>query len=72
MCAQSEGKLRDAEVDVYMGYFGGSLKFGNFSYSNHPEEQEGTRQGLIDKLKEYSAEELSVLIADFLDNAEER
>ena len=33
MCAGSQGEIRDAPVEVYMGYYGGMIRVGDARYS---------------------------------------
>ena len=70
MCAMSEAKLRDKDVNVFMGFFGGGMSVGSLTYSVG-DTKEGNRIDLITELSEYSSAELATLFADLIENAEE-
>lgn len=71
MCAGSESKLGNEDVDIYMGYYGGSITVGDLHYSVNTKETECTKEEMIAALGKYSKEELAACIVDLIDNSNE-
>jgi len=67
MCAESEAKIRDEEVDLYMGYNGGWMQIGKHVYNEKPGAKE--REDFSRMLNKYKKTELVNLILDLLDNS---
>ena len=73
MCAISEVKLRESDVAVYMGYWGGSIKIGEEEYSTNPNDVDVTitRDRMTAILLSFDRFELADLLLRILENAEE-
>ena len=69
MCAESDAEIRGKKVSVYMGYYGGNISIGDLEYD--VDGKQATREDLISCLNEFTKEELSILIADLIDNSDE-
>ena len=65
MCARSEAKLRDRDVSLYMGYFGGRLAVGNNQFDS---DKKGitSREEMIAFLAQYEPTELATLLVDLV------
>jgi len=73
MCAGSNAKIGETEIEVYMGYYGGSLYIGDKAYHQIMTTGENvlSREEAIRLLTAYGAEALAVLLVDLIDNSEE-
>lgn len=71
MCAGSEAKIRDKDVDVYMGYYGGEITIDGKKYSQRKDEGNMSKSEMVKYLSEYNKEELALLIVDLIQNSEE-
>ena len=67
MCASSSAKIRNEEVGIYMGHYGGSLKIGDTKYAQ--DDDDSRRKAMKIKLESYTKEELSKLMLSLIDNA---
>ena len=71
MCAGANGKIRDLDVSIYMGYYGGYLIVGDerFDVSG-----EGTKDeyNMIEYLAGFSSGELAKLIVELTRDSDEK
>lgn len=70
MCASSNAQIRNHDVSVYMGYYGGAITIGDL-VEYDVSQSEGTKDELIACLDKFKKVELTTLIADLIDNAAE-
>ena len=72
MCGMSDAKLRDKEVDMYFGYYGGSMEIGDVRLDFGDGKTYGeniSKEEMRDILDGYSSTELAQLIVDLVENA---
>lgn len=65
MCARSDTKIREEKVVLEIGYHAGRISIGDFKYEVGGSGY--TREDLINKLRTYTKDELTVLVADLVD-----
>lgn len=71
MCANSEARLKDKEVALYMGYYGGEIYIDNLNYKHNEGSGGCKREEIIAELCKYDKEDIVKMIVDLVDNAEE-
>jgi hypothetical protein len=72
MCAGANGRLRDKEVSIYMGYYGGNLRIGDAYYTvNEDEGKVMSESEMIDLLSKYKKKELATLIVELVRDSDE-
>ena len=69
MCAGSEGKIKDKEVDIYMGYYGGSLSVGDDHFSVNGGNK--TEEEMIEILSKYDSADLARLMVELVRDSNE-
>lgn len=68
MCAGSNTIIKNEEVNVYMGYYGGRLSIGNINYKDNNVKE---RPVMAAKLKSFKKDDLIEMILNLIDNADE-
>lgn len=80
MCAGSDGKLGELEVDVYMGYYGGRLTVGDVTYEQEtavPDKERAeyrgptAREKMVSTLLQFTPGQLADLLCQLVENANE-
>jgi hypothetical protein len=71
MCGGSEANILGKSVNVYMGYYGGSITIGDNTYSVNKEQGNTTAGEMLEILSSYHPKELAQLVIDLIDNADE-
>lgn len=74
MCARSECKIKGKEVNVHLGYFGGSITIDEkeFSVDYSDRDTTMTEKEMFDDINEtYSKEEVIQMLLDIIKNGEE-
>lgn len=76
MCGRSSSKLRDKDVEIYLGAYGGSLQVGDVYFESKNDYEEGTRvwlgkQDMLVLLKQHTPDELARMIVGIVRNAKE-
>ena len=72
MCAVSEAQIGNEHVEIYMGYFGGSIKVGALQFKVDADiaSIEHYRK-VTEKLSRYPSDQLAALLMDLVRNSKE-
>lgn len=73
MCAGSKGRIKDKNVTIYMGHYGGQLAVGDDVYAVDSDEPAVTlsEDEMIDRLQRFGSVELARLLVELVRDSEE-
>ena len=69
MCAGSNGTIRENDVTVSMGYYGGNITIGDIEYTDTSTKEE--RNAMAQFMMKFKKTELVNVLLDLIENAEE-
>lgn len=71
MCGCSWGKVRDKDVNLFIGYEGGNINIDDGDIIYTDESGEERRKEFIEQICKYKKIEIANMLADLVENAEE-